>query len=567
MGTPALACLALACSDARSGGDDEAGTAVTSFSTEDDDGSTGEDGSGTAGVLDMGPGTTSGGGDGGSTDPQTCAAAALNKTYVGCEFWPTVTYNPVYSNFDFAAVVANASGTEAEITVEREGEVLAMATVPPGGLETIALPWIAELKGPDFAADTTGPRPSESARVDGGAYRLSASVPVTVWQFNPLQYEDDVADCSVVQDIGLGSSCLSVSNDAALLIPSAAMTENYRVFTQASTRGTVGGYDDVPSSVAITATEDGTTVTVQLNDGAQVIAGPGVSAIPMGGVAEFAMDAGDVVQLLGQPGMWWGDAHSDLSGSLVTADKPIQVIGVVGLTTVPSPEVAGQGYADHLEETILPAEVLGAHYVIAPPTSAKGENIGHFVRFYGNFDGTALTYVGDKPAGAPDSLESGQVVQFETNASFEVTGSESFAIGMFGRGGQVHTPSEVPTSGDPAFSLAVAVPQFRSKYIFLAPVDYISSYADIIMPAGTVAGLDGGPLTAPEEPIPGTNWVVVREPLGPGNDGAHVLETQAAEGSDPAEVGVQVMGYGHATAYMYPGGLNLEVISEVPQIP
>ena len=32
-------------------------------------------------------------------------------------------------------------------------------------------------------------------------------------------------------------------------------------------------------------------------------------------------------------------------------------------------------------------------------------------------------------------------------------------------------------------------------------------------------------------------------------------------------VGVQVMGYGHATAYIYPGGLNLEIISDVPQIP
>ena len=36
---------------------------------------------------------------------------------------------------------------------------------------------------------------------------------------------------------------------------------------------------------------------------------------------------------------------------------------------------------------------------------------------------------------------------------------------------------------------------------------------------------------------------------------------------DAPGMGLQVMGYGHATGYMYPGGLNLELISEPPNIP
>src|SRR5262245_37625292 len=65
--------------------------------------------SSTTGIM-----TTTGSGTGGGgnmEDPTTCMAAAAGRTYVGCEFWPTVTYNPVYSVFDFAVVVANA-GTQ-----------------------------------------------------------------------------------------------------------------------------------------------------------------------------------------------------------------------------------------------------------------------------------------------------------------------------------------------------------------------------------------------------------------------------------------------------------------------
>ena len=527
-------------------------------------GASGDDSDGPGGpVLDVGPG---GGGTDPGVDPQTCAEAAIHATYVGCDFWPTVTYNPVLTNFTFTAAVANGGDEPAEVRVERDGVEVATVTVAPGSLEKIPLPWVDGLKGPQFNAQTTGDRPNSSVRVDGGAFHLTSSVPVTVWQFNPLEYTDDVANCSLVQQIGLGSSCLSVSNDAALLIPSTAMTGNYRVFLKDSVKGTTGGFDDAPAGIAITATQDGTAVTVHLADGAQYASGTGVAEVEAGGTAMFQMDAGDVVQLLGNPGIFWGDVHSDLSGSLVTADAPIQVVGFVPLTSSPSPEIAGEGYADHLEETMLPAEVLGAHYIVAPPSSATGANIGHYVRFYGNFDGTTLEYSGTMPAGAPTTLDAGQVVAFETSEGFEVTGSESFAIGMFVKGGQLHTPNDVPTLGDPAFSLAVAVDQFRSRYIFLAPDDYLVSYADIYLPQGATATLDGAPLTGTPQAIEGTTWTLVRELLSKGTGGVHRLEADMADAKDAAGLGLQIMGYGHATGYMVPGGLNLELISAPPPV-
>src|SRR5260221_6503456 len=35
----------------------------------------------------------------GADDPQSCAEAVNSHSYVGCEFWPTVTANPVWVEF------------------------------------------------------------------------------------------------------------------------------------------------------------------------------------------------------------------------------------------------------------------------------------------------------------------------------------------------------------------------------------------------------------------------------------------------------------------------------------
>jgi hypothetical protein len=496
-------------------------------------------------------------------DPTTCREAAQFRTYVGCDFWPTVTFNPVLENFHFGAVVANGGMESAEVVVTQGSTEIARVTVEPGALQVIKLPWVASLKGPQFDARTTGLRPKESARADGGAYHLVSSVPVSVWQFNPLEYEVPVDECALVQNLGIGENrCLSVSNDAALLIPTTAMTGNYRVFLKDSLKGNEGGYDDTPASFAVTATQDGTTVQIVMPPSAGTEGGGGLAAIAPGASATFMMNEGDVIELLGKRGNPWEQNH-DLSGAMVFADHPVQVIGTVALSTVPSPSLGGDGYADHLEETILPTEVLGQEYIVTPPTSSQGANIGHYVRLYGNFDGTILNYPGGKPVdSAPDTLNAGDVITLDVDKPFAIEGTESFAVGLFGRGGEKHTPGAVPTIGDPMFSMAVALPQYRDRYVFLAPIDYLSSYADITMPKNATATLDGKPLDGEVVPVEGTDWVVVRQKLGEGNNGVHRLEAGLDPSGEAYRMSLQVMGYGHATGYMYPGGLDLKLISD-----
>src|SRR5580658_82281 len=116
------------------------------------DASSGGSGSSSGGV-DSGSGGGSGSSSGGQEaglpdggDPVTCAQAAQFHTYVGCDYWPTVTANQVWSIFDYAVVVANAGSTVASVTVTGPMSTNQTTSVNPGELATIYLPWVPALK-------------------------------------------------------------------------------------------------------------------------------------------------------------------------------------------------------------------------------------------------------------------------------------------------------------------------------------------------------------------------------------------------------------------------------------
>jgi hypothetical protein len=215
---------------------------------------------------------------------------------------------------------------------------------------------------------------------------------------------------------------------------------------------------------------------------------------------------------------------------------------------------------DHIEESNFPAETLGTSYVVTQPTAPDGTTKGVVVRIYGNFDGTSLTYEPSMPAGCPSTVSAGQVVECQlVLQDFKISGTQPFGVGMYMPGAGVLDPQHVPPvqEGDPAETFATAIEQYRTKYIFLAPSDYDTSYVDIACAAGTTVSIDGRPVTGTFKSIGSSGYGVIREKLGPGQSGAHVL---AASGP----VGIQVEGYGSYTSYQYPGGLDLAQISPPP---
>lgn len=496
----------------------------------------------------------------------SCEEAKTSKSYVGCDYWPTVTPNAVWSIFDYAVVVANTGTTDAAITVTGPNGVNKQTTVAAGELSKVYLPWVSSLKGPDADPCGSSKPIDHSLVVEGGAYHLVSSVPVTVYQFNALEYKGeggespnggakDWSSCpgnGAAATCGGDIGCFSYSNDASLLLPSTAMTNNYRVTAFKGIDAVPFVSDGISTALTVTSTQPDTEVVLTLSSVAGVTASVSGQTIPAtsssGKITVKLANAGDVAEFVGTKG-------KDFSGSLVQSDKPVQVIASVPCITIPAASPA----CDHIEETVLPAETLGKHYVVAPPTGPKGSPVKYDLRLYGNKDGTQLTYNPSKPDKCPDTLDAGQVVDCDIiDVAFEVTGTNEFGIATFLLGATVYQQTLTDTKGDPSQSTFASVEQFRTNYVFLAPKDYPVLWADVTAPEDAQIVLDG-------LPIPGTWGKIGAGPFGiyrvdltqSGKDGAHVLTSQKP-------VGVQVIGFGDYTSFQYPAGLNLTLIAPPP---
>jgi IgGFc binding protein len=423
---------------------------------------------------------------------------------------------------------------------------------------------VPALKGGD--GDNCGSVVTLTASVSApaGAYHLVSTVPVGVYQFSAFEYQGQGgpagkswATCPGLTNCATSGGpigCFSFTNDASLLLPTSALTGNYRVTSEADWPAAVMG-----ATVTITGTQANTSVTVYVAPGGHVVAGGGIVDTAGGGKVTFTVGAGDVVELV-------SNGTSDLAGTLIKATAPVQVIA--GMPCADQPYLNSPAACDHLEQTVFPAETLGQHYFVSQPTaphSVAGAPVlhGHVVRIVGNVDGTTLTYPGGTPPpNAPTTLSAGQVVDMGVVAAdFEVVGNHDFAVATFMLGATLIDPTGVSPNqlGDPSQSNAVSVEQYRLKYVFVAPTDYTESFVDVTMPLSAQVFLDGAALAVTPTAI-SSSYGIARVPLGAGNNGAHVLQATAG-------VGIQVIGYGQYTSYQYPGGLDLALIAPAPVTP
>lgn len=451
-----------------------------------------------------------------------CAPATLGRSYIGCDYYPTVTGNMVGGEYRFAVAVANTTDRPASLLID--GGALAAPRALELAAHSVAveyLPWRTDLKlcaGQRYV-DCLMPA-TTSLIASGGAYHLRSDVPVTVYQFNPLDYDLPEA------------SSRSFSNDASLLYPTTAWGRRYLVATWERRSSS-------PGLFAVTARRSDTLITVTPR-----VATEGPSGLPpfaAGMPQTILLHQSDVVEL----GTALAEATGDLTGSLVEADAPVQVIGAHYCADVP----VGVHYCDHLEESMIPIASLGTRYLVsapAVPTLPAGKE--EVVRIIATEPDTQLTYDPPQP-GAPTSIAAaGGIAEIaRTPASFLVSASHKVMVVQYMEGSAAGGGT-----GDPAMALAVPIDQFRSEYLFHAPVNYETSYVDITAAAGTEVVLDGDAVTGWSD-IGSTGYRlarVTRLGRGPGRDGNHVVT-----GTGP--FGITVYGYGQDTSYWYPGGLDL----------
>lgn len=483
-----------------------------------------------------------------------CAETGGGRSYIGCEYWPTITSNSgLDSHFSFAVAIANTTTETASVTVRRQNKVVKKIAILPGVTATVQLPWIDELRH-NVASTANFDTALPSELVVGGAYQVKSTRPISVYQFNPLQFE--LPDGTCKQSL---PGCHSYTNDASMLLPTTSLGTHYYaasmpVWAVASAVLPVS----VPGFVAITATVDSTLVHVSSRS--VIRPGPMVMAQKACEGQDFVLNRGDVLQLMaGVPkNALSAEAHApyrhfgpdfDLTGAEITASAPVSVISGHDCANVPYDQQA----CDHLEESMFPVPTWGNSAIAAPPQSvpgaakADGKGDWQLVVILSGSANNELTF--DPPSiAAPLTLAKAgdHVVLPLTNQNFAVKGTGPIQVAQYLAGATVVDPTSTGI-GDPAMTLAVPPSQFRKNYVFLTPDTYTFNFVNVIAPADTQVSLDKKPVTTAFTPIGDSGFGVARLAL---TAGSHTIVAD-----EP--FGILVYGYAAYTSYIFPGGLNL----------
>ena len=500
-----------------------------------------------------------------------CELAFKFPAYMGCEYWAVDLDNAFVScsdwpsgicdaqNAPFAVVVSNphprwpaeiaihrwdeASGAEVPVTEDRYGDPLPTSDLEPGELR------VYFLAGGDLNGTMRGRK----------AFRVSSDLPVTAYQFNPL---DNVQ---------------VFSNDASLLLPSSGLGGYYYVLSREQT------YENLRSYVAIVATTAGTTnVSVRVAAGTQPNTTQDLPHLEAGDTYDVQLARYEVLNLE-------TDAlGADMTGTRVFADRPIVVFGGSEASDVPNDDgcIANPDwepgsnapervckwdgrtacedvgdcsmyithYADHLEEQLFPVKTWGKRYVAT--RSARRGNEADTWRVIAASDDTRITTV--PPQDTTPVLQEGEWVEFESDLDFELHATRPVMLGQYLQGHEAPGPGEQEGDaliGDPALILATPVEQFRSEYVFLAPDKYELDYLNVLAPASAEVTLDDEVLLEIDFDVVGTgDYKVARVPI---EDGVHRVTA-----SEP--IGLVVYGYDHRVSYGYAAGLNLTDLNDEP---
>ncbi len=471
----------------------------------------------------------------GSGPIETCADAAASESNQGCEFWAVdlpnawagINGSPAPQDQQFAVVVANVASDQpanVDVFLGASDQPIDSVSVPTGEIHEFKL-----------AAQNQAPRANT---YDGVAYRIESDVPITAYQFQPLDNTVQV-----------------FSNDASLLFPTHVLGTDYTAITGDAI---LLGTDQEPEGdnsgayVSVVATEDDTIVDLY----------PTWALYP-GADKDVVLDRGQVFTAVSLGPMTYPGIPGDgnLSGSRIAADKPVAVFSGNVATIEPNP---GSCCADHLEHQMLPLVAWGHEYVAAPPPGPNGSAVDNpsGYRITGAFDGTTLTYSPSTPAGAPTTIGAYQTVKFQTTQAFTVTSSDPakpFAVTQFLMSNQAIAPLGQP--GDPAMIALPAAAQFETNYIFLVPNGYTVNYVTAMRHAGTDVTLDGVSVAAglwkPLGDVGGFEWEYIHMEVP---TGSHAISSE-----EPS--GIVSVGYSTDVSYGYPGGSGVKTISEPPPPP
>lgn len=395
-------------------------------------------------------------------------------------------------------------------------------------------------------------------------YILDTSLPVIATQFAPLN------------NPGIGSE----TSDASLLLPTNALGTDHVVLGWRGPPG-LGGFQPAGTYIDVVAIEDNTTVQVS---GPTALSGGSAGSMAANSSQTFSVPKNQVLHLAENGG--FGSTDTDVSGTVVTSNKPVAVFTGATIVNIPDQPIAsnpasgcaqvgssctlnsdcctgicghpyqnGQEVAwecmdslsagDHVEQQLFPTDTWGTSYV-ATPFYNRGVNDFAIYKVTAANDNTTVTV--DPPINGVSSLtlNRGEVRELYTPDAFELTATDSIMVAQFMIGG-TNSPSG---NGDPAFLLPPAVEQFRDSYVFLVPDQYLMNFVTLIAPTGTDVTLDGT-----------THAASTFTSVGGGSTWSYKIIDSLAGGVHSASAGqafgVVVHGMDNYISYAFSGGIIL----------
>jgi len=215
----------------------------------------------------------------------------------------------------------------------------------------------------------------------------------------------------------------ATSADGYLALPTAGLGTDYYVMSYASPG--FPSFSTPGSEFAIVATQDSTTVTITPT-------AAGVSK-PAGTTYTVLLNIGETYQLT-------NPAFGDMTGTHVTADKPIGVFGGHRCAAIPS----GAGYCDYLVEQLPDVSIWGKTF----HTSPFSGRARYTVRIIASQDGTTFTTI---PSGLiSGTLNAGQFADVILSGAGEFVSSSPVQVAQFMHG---YKDEAVATQGDPSMVL------------------------------------------------------------------------------------------------------------------
>jgi len=508
-----------------------------------------------------------------------CAEATRRRSNVGCEYWAVDLDNAVVSNGNaaaqqFAVIVSNPQpDLAARVTIEEdtgrvggpnEARVVASASVGVRRLEVFKLgPKEVDGSPPNVPNGGTG------TALTRGAFRIRASVPIVAYQFNPL---DNVN---------------VFSNDASLLLPTAALNTGGRAYLVAGWPQTLARTDDPETSSNIDLraflTVVGTTAdtTVRITPRARVVPGG-----PFGG----GIAAGTTVTSTLQPfevlNLETGDFNADFTGSVVEADRPVVVFVGSEASDAPAFDVLSSRSccADHLESQVPPLRTVGRRYALGrmPSRSRAIAAAGGAVAAFDEPELYRVVAVTSGPTNVRTTLPpphdrfvldgEGKDLTIFATRDFTLDADRPVLVADVQVSQEAAGVVRGLPGGDPSLLYVPPVEQWRSDYILLTPDKYAFDYLVITAPREAKVFVDGLPIdekvceTAPIAPYVVYRCqlsypIVVRDVASPDNvkpgtqnDGVHRVQSDLP-------LGVLVYGFDNFVSYAYAGGTELVDVS------